>query len=371
MKLLFLALPSVYRLAAFVGVGIVLGAVLAPGTGLAQKTMQQEAAAIFRPIPENPPKLPGNIVTPVKVELGRLLYFDPRLSASQLISCQTCHNVGLGGADLQETSIGHGWQKGPRNAPTTFNSVFNVAQFWDGRAKDLAEQSKGPVQAAVEMNNTPDRVVATLASIPQYVDLFAKAFPGQRNPVSFENMAQAIEAFEATLLTPGAPLDAFITGDESALTPTQQEGLRLFIDSGCSDCHYGINLGGMGYYPFGVAEAPSEDVRPTDDTGRFVVTNTASDKYVFKSPILRNVAITQPYFHSGKVWRLRDAVQIMGSSQLGFELEGKDADIITEFLKALTGKQPEVAHPILPPSTESTPKPMTQLLPEKESGKKG
>ncbi|WP_027366526.1 cytochrome-c peroxidase [Desulfocurvibacter africanus] len=371
MKLLFLALPSVYRLAAFVGVGIVLGAVLAPGTGLAQKTMQQEAAAIFRPIPENPPKLPGNIVTPVKVELGRLLYFDPRLSASQLISCQTCHNVGLGGADLQETSIGHGWQKGPRNAPTTFNSVFNVAQFWDGRAKDLAEQSKGPVQAAVEMNNTPDRVVATLASIPQYVDLFAKAFPGQRNPVSFENMAQAIEAFEATLLTPGSPLDAFITGDESALTPTQQEGLRLFIDSGCSDCHYGINLGGMGYYPFGVAEAPSEDVRPTNDTGRFVVTNTASDKYVFKSPILRNVAITQPYFHSGKVWRLRDAVQIMGSSQLGFELEGKDADIITEFLKALTGKQPEVAHPILPPSTESTPKPMTQLLPEKESGKKG
>lgn len=371
MKRLLPALPPEYRLAAIVCASIMLATVLAPSTALAQKTLQQEAAAIFRPIPESPPKISGNTATPAKVELGRLLYFDPRLSASQLISCQTCHNVGLAGADLQETSIGHGWQKGPRNAPTTFNSVFNVAQFWDGRAKDLAEQAKGPVQAAVEMNNTPERVVATLASIPEYVDHFAKAFPGQKSPVSFANMAQAIEAFEATLLTPGAPLDAFITGDESALTPIQQEGLRLFIDSGCSGCHYGINLGGMGYYPFGVAEAPSEEVRPAGDPGRFVVTNTASDKYVFKSPTLRNVAITQPYFHSGRVWRLLDAVQIMGSSQLGFELEGKDAEIITEFLKTLTGKQPEVAHPVLPPSTESTPKPMLQLLSVQEPGKSG
>lgn len=361
MKCLFPAIPPSWKLAVIAFIPVVLAAVLITPAAFAQKTLQQEAAAIFSPIPTEPPKIPGNTATPVKVELGRLLYFDPRLSASQLISCQTCHNVGLAGADLQETSIGHGWQKGPRNAPTTFNSVFNVAQFWDGRAKDLAEQAKGPVQAAVEMNNTPERVVATLASIPGYVELFAKAFPGEKSPISFANMAKAIEVFEATLLTPGAPLDLFIAGDESAMTSVQKEGLRAFIDNGCSGCHYGVNLGGMGYYPFGVAEAPGEEIRPADDPGRFEVTNTASDKYVFKSPTLRNVALTQPYFHSGKVWRLQDAVQIMGSSQLGFELERKDAQLVTEFLKALTGRQPEITHPVLPPSTEETPKPVSAL----------
>lgn len=371
MKRPFPALPTGRKLAVIALIPMVLAAVLVASAAFAQKTLQQEAAALFSPVPKEPPQNPGNPATPAKIELGRLLYFDPRLSASQLISCQTCHNVGLAGADLQETSIGHGWQKGPRNAPTTFNSVFNVAQFWDGRARDLAEQAKGPIQAAVEMNNTPERVVATLASIPGYVELFAKAFPGETTPISFANMAKAIEVFEATLLTPGAPLDLFIAGNDSAMTPVQKEGLRAFIDNGCSGCHYGVNLGGMGYYPFGVAEAPGEDVRPVGDPGRFEVTNTASDKYVFKSPTLRNVALTQPYFHSGKVWLLQTAVHIMGSSQLGFELEEKDTQLLTEFLKALTGRQPEIAHPILPPSTGETPRPVSALPPAQGSGKNG
>lgn len=360
-----IARPAVRTHISIVSSGLVVltlaAAVLAGGTAAAQRSLQEQAASLFKPIPEEPPQMESNPLTPEKVELGRMLYFDPRLSASQLISCQTCHNVGLAGADLQETSIGHGWQRGPRNAPTTYNSVFNVAQFWDGRAKDLAEQAKGPVQAAVEMNNTPERVVETLKSMPEYVERFGRAFPDQEDPVTFENMAMAIEAFEATLLTPGAPFDEYLQGDEGALTDTQKEGLQLFMDNGCASCHYGVNLGGMGYYPFGVVEAPSEDVRPANDPGRFEVTNTASDKYVFKSPTLRNVAITQPFFHSGKVWKLQDAVQIMGSSQLGYELDSTEAASITEFLESLTGNQPEVVHPVLPPSTEETPRPIAHV----------
>lgn len=311
----------------------------------------------FQPIPAKPPALARNPATPAKVELGRMLYFDPRLSSSQLISCNTCHNVGLGGADLQETSIGHGWQKGPRNAPTVYNAVFNSAQFWDGRAEDLAAQAKGPVQASVEMNNTPEHLVATLKSIPGYAAPFAKAFPGEKDPVTFDNVARAIEVFEATLLTPGAPLDLLLAGDRKALSAEQQEGLALFAEKGCTACHDGLNVGGSAYFPFGVVEAPSDTVRPAGDLGRFKVTNTESDRYVFRSPPLRNVAITQPYFHSGVVWELGEAVKVMGSAQLGISLTAPEAAKITAFLRALTGRQPRVEHPVLPPSSEETPPP--------------
>jgi len=325
---------------------------------LAAKDLQQKAASLFEPIPSQAPTLKNNPARPEKLKLGKMLYFEPRLSASQLISCQTCHNVGLAGTDLQETSVGHGWQQGPRNAPTVFNAVFNVAQFWDGRAEDLAEQAKGPVQASIEMNNSPKRVIDTLSSIPEYVELFKAAFPNQKDPVSFENVAKAIEVYEATLITPNAPFDQYIKGDSDALTQAEKEGLNVFINKGCSSCHYGVNLGGKGYYPFGVMEKPQEDVRPQKDLGRFEVTNTSSDKYVFKSPLLRNVAITQPYFHSGKVWSLLDAVKIMGSTQLGYTLTDSEAKKVTTFLDTLTGEQPKITHPVLPPSTEQTPKPV-------------
>src|SRR5690554_2919761 len=170
-----------------------------------------------QPIPKDPAVIDGNELTPSKDERGKMLFFEPRLSSSHLISCNTCHNVGLGGDDELPTSIGHGWQKGPRNPPTVFNAVFNAAQFWDGRAADLAEQAKGPVQAGVEMSSSPDRVVATLKSMPEYVERFEDAFPGQDNPVTFDNMAVAIEAYEATLITPEAPLDKYRSGDSAAL----------------------------------------------------------------------------------------------------------------------------------------------------------
>lgn len=328
------------------------------GFALADDDLLRRAKAQFQPIPEAPPVLEGNPATPEKVELGRMLYFDPRLSKSQLISCQTCHNVGLAGADLQEVSTGHGWQRGPRNSPTTFNAVFNVAQFWDGRARDLAEQAKGPVQASVEMNNTPERVMETLTSMPGYVTAFKAAFPEDKDPLTFENMAKAIEVFEATLITPNAPFDRYLKGESDALSADQKQGLRTFMDKGCASCHNGVNMGGLGYFPFGVVERPGSDILPEDDLGRYQVTNTAADKYVFRSPPLRNVAITQPYFHSGRVWKLRDATAIMGSAQLGIQLSDQEADLITLFLETLTGVQPEVVHPVLPPSTVTTPKPV-------------
>ncbi|MAC22116.1 cytochrome-c peroxidase, partial [Marinobacter sp.] len=273
----------------------------------------------------------------------------------------TCHNVGLGGDDELPTSIGHGWQKGPRNSPTVFNAVFNAAQFWDGRAADLAEQAKGPVQAGVEMSSTPDRVVATLKSMPEYIERFEDAFPGQENPVTFDNMAVAIEAYEATLITPEAPFDKYLRGDTSALNESEKEGLALFMDRGCTACHSGVNLGGQSYHPFGLVAKPGAEILPEGDKGRFSVTETASDEYVFRASPLRNIELTAPYFHSGAVWSLEEAVAVMGTAQLGTELNDDEVKSIVAFLKTLTGNVPEVTYPVLPPSTANTPKPVDMI----------
>ncbi|WP_028878328.1 cytochrome-c peroxidase [Terasakiella pusilla] len=324
----------------------------------ADNALVTKANEYFKQVPTSIPEIKGNNITPERIELGKDLFFDPRLSASHLISCNTCHNVGMGGDDNLETSIGHGWAKGPRNAPTAFNAVFNIAQFWDGRAEDLKAQAKGPVQAGVEMNNTPERVVTTLKSMPGYVDQFKKAFPKDADPVTFDNMAIAIEAFEATLTTPHSPFDKFLGGDSKALTPQEQVGLDLFIEKGCVTCHAGVNVGGEGYYPFGVMEKPGADILPANDKGRFEVTKTADDSYVFRAAPLRNIELTGPYFHTGKVWDLKQAVAIMGTSQLGEALNEKEIDDITAFLKTLTGEQPQITYPILPKSTAATPLPI-------------
>lgn len=343
------------RLAGFT---IILGFGLMVGQTFAADDLMSQAKALFKPIPSKPPALKNNPASAVKVDLGAKLYFDPRLSKSQLISCNTCHNVGLGGIDLQKTSTGHGWQKGPRNAPTVLNSVFNIAQFWDGRAKDLAEQAKGPVQASVEMSNTREQVIVTLKSIPEYVALFKKSFPADKDPVTFDNMAKAIEVFEATLITPDSAFDKYLKGNKKALNTKQTAGLKLFIGKGCASCHGGMNLGGNGYFPFGVVAKPDENILPRGDKGRFKVTNTSQDEYVFRAPSLRNVAITYPYFHSGVVWNLNEAVSIMGSAQFGIKLEENETEAIVAFLGGLTGKQPKIVYPIMPPNTDTTPRPV-------------
>ncbi len=323
--------------------------------------LRDTALEYFKPLPSTIPSVKDNPITPEKITLGKALFFDPRLSASGVFSCYSCHNLATGGDDNLETSIGHGWQKGPRNSPTVLNAVLNEAQFWDGRAEDLKAQAKGPIQAGVEMANTPETVVATLRSMPQYTEWFAAAFAEDAEPISFDNMAKAIEAFEATLITPSA-FDAFLNGDDQAITPEAARGLALFVDKGCVSCHSGVNLGGQGYYPFGLIEKPGADILPPDDKGRFAVTETVDDEYVFRASPLRNVAVTAPYFHSGKVWDLKVAVQIMAESQLGEALSEEEADSIVAFLDSLTGSVPEVTVPVLPAETATTPRPTAEIL---------
>jgi len=217
------------------------------------------------------------------------------------------------------------------------------------------------VQASVEMANTPEQVVTTLKSMPLYVEWFKGAFPGEADPVTFDNMAKAIEAYEATLITP-APFDAYLNGDDAALSDVQKAGLNLFIDKGCAACHNGINVGGTGYFPFGLIEKPGAEVLPADDKGRFAVTETADDSYVFRAGPLRNIALTAPYFHSGKVWDLKQAVAIMATSQLGTELTDDEITAVTAFLESLTGKVPDVTYPVLPPETSATPRPSGEVI---------
>ena len=324
--------------------------------------LRDEAMDTFSALPSTVPAVSDNPITPDKIALGKALYFDPRMSASGVFSCNSCHNLGTGGDDNLETSIGHGWQKGPRNAPTVLNSVFNEAQFWDGRAADLAEQAKGPVQAGVEMANTPDNVIATLKSMPQYVGWFNASFPDQDDPVTFDNFAKAIEAYEATLITP-APFDAWLNGNDDALSDLEKEGLQVFMEAGCAACHNGVNIGGHDYYPFGLIEKPGSEVLPEGDKGRFAVTETVDDEYVFRAAPLRNIAVTAPYFHSGVVWDLKTAVAIMAESQLGADLSDGEIDAITAFLGSLTGEVPEVVYPILPAETATTPRPSGAVLP--------
>ena len=334
---------------------LALGGLLlaASSTAAHADALRDQANAIFKPIPEQTTGLDA-----AQVELGRQLFFEPRLSASHVISCNTCHNIGTGGADNVPASSGHAWQKGARNSPTVFNAVFNVAQFWDGRAKDLEEQAKGPVQNPVEMHNTPNNVEATLKSMPEYVAAFGKAFPGDKQAVSFDNMARALQAFESTLITPDSRFDQYLKGDDKALDAKEKKGLQAFMSAGCISCHNGVNLGGQAYFPFGLVKKPDASILPSGDKGRFAVTKTQNDEYVFRAAPLRNVALTAPYFHSGQVWDLEEAVTIMGSAQLGKQLDAGEVSDIVAFLKTVTGKQPQVEYPLLPPSTASTPRPV-------------
>ena len=337
-------------------IALALGCCLA-APAMAQDDLMARAKQQLQPIPLTPPVLPGNPASAAKVELGKMLYFDPRLSASHAISCNSCHNIGLGGADAEPTSLGHRWQHGGRNSPTVFNAVFNTAQFWDGRAKDLEEQAGGPMANPLEMASPTAHVAEQLKGIPGYRDVFAKAFPGESDPITLANAQKAIAVFEATLITPNSPFDLFLKGDGNALSGMQKEGLALFMDKGCASCHNGVNVGGGMYAPFGVAEKPGANFLPPADKGRFMVTKTPSDEYVFKVPTLRNIVLTAPYFHTGQAWDLRQAVAIMGTSQLGVQLTDDEIDKITAFLGSLTGEQPKVIYPILPPSGAGTPQP--------------
>ena len=335
----------------------VIALFLATGTAAAADDLMTKARVYFTPIPTAAPEIQDNLSSPEKIDLGKMLFFEPRLSKSGAIACVSCHNVGMGGDDNMGHSIGHLWNRGGRSAPTVLNAVFNVDQFWDGRADDLKAQAVGPMQADVEMNNSPEQVVATLNSMPEYVALFQAAFPGEDTPVSLDNAGRAIEVFEATLTTPGSPFDRYLRGDSDALTEQQKRGLAQFIDGRCVECHSGVNIGGDKYEVFGKVQSPGPEIRPPDDVGRAAVTGRDEDKYVFRVAPLRNIALTAPYFHSGVVWDLGEAVKVMAKAQLGNELSDADAEAVVAFLNSLTGIQPSIEYPILPPRTATTPRP--------------
>jgi len=286
------------------------------------------------------------------VELGKKLYFDPRLSKSGFISCNSCHNLSMGGTDNLKTSIGDHWQQGPINAPTVLNSSMNVAQFWDGRAADLKEQAGGPIANPGEMAFTHMLALEVLESIPAYVREFTQVFGP--DCINIDQVTEAIAEFEKTLVTPDGRFDLWLLGDKEAITAEELAGYELFKSSGCVGCHMGPAVGGSSFQKMGLV-APYETHNPAQ--GLAAVTGKDSDRFKFKVPTLRNVELTYPYFHDGEAQTLGDAVKIMGRLQLGKNFEQSDIDQIVAFLKTLTGEQPTFVLPLLPPSTDKTPRP--------------
>ncbi len=295
---------------------------------------------------------PARITRPALVELGKKLYFDPRLSKSGFISCNSCHNLSMGGSDNLATSIGHNWQKGPINAPTVLNSAMNVAQFWDGRAATLKAQAGGPIANPGEMAFTHELAVEVLSTIPGYVAEFQQAFGTPA--IDIDRVTGAIAAFEETLVTPNARFDKWLRGDKRALSLEEERGYDLFKASGCTACHNGPAAGGAAFRKMGVVE-PYRTSSPAE--GRVAVTGKDADRFNFKVPTLRNVELTYPYFHDGAADTLAESVEVMGRIQLGRRYTPAETASIVAFLKTLTGDQPTFAIPQLPPSSDKTPRP--------------
>lgn len=298
------------------------------------RLLRAEALRVLAPLPNQMPGAEND--TAAMRDLGRKLYFEKRLSQNNSQSCNSCHAIdhGRAGVDNEVTSPGAFGKRGERNSPTTFNAGLHLAQFWDGRAADLKEQAKGPVLNPVEMA-MPDEatVVARLSADKEYPARFRAAFPRQEKPLTYENMARALEAFERTLITRDR-FDEFLNGNDSALTAAERKGLNTFLTTGCTTCHNGPLLGGSTYQKVGLIKP----YRNQTDVGRFAVTKDEDDKFKFKVPTLRNIAATNPYFHDGGIAALHDAVRTMASLQLGVELSPEQEASLVTFLKALTGK---------------------------------
>lgn len=295
---------------------------------------------------------PAPVTDQAKVELGKQLFFDPRLSKSGFISCNSCHNLSMGGSDNLPTSIGHNWQEGPINSPTVLNSSLNLAQFWDGRAGDLQEQAGGPIANPMEMGFTHDLAVGVIESIPQYVESIKNVYKVDK--ITINEITDAIAEFEKTLVTPNARFDQWLKGDDKALTTYELEGYNLFKSVGCTACHNGVNVGGNSFQKMGLYE---EYITKNPAEGVAGLSGEDTDRFKFKVPTLRNVELTYPYFHDGAYWKLEDAVDVMARLQLGRKLETDEIAKITAFLKTLTGEQPGFQLPMLPPSNNSTPIP--------------
>ena len=323
--------------------------------GLALTGVSASALA-FQPLPDKAPEPADNPGTAAKIELGKQLYFDPRLSLDGTVSCNTCHNVMDSGTDNKATSAGVAGRHGGRSAPTVWNAAFLSVQFWDGRAASLEDQAKGPILAHVEMAMPNEAaVIERLQKIPGYVQQFNAVF-GNDEGLTYDNLAKAIAAFERTLITPNSPVDRYVKGDESALSAAAKRGMKAFESVGCVACHNGVNYSGpaldvgTGFYQqFPTFDSKyTEQYRLKDDAGRFEATHDAADRHMWRVPTLRNVALTAPYFHNGAVKRLDEAVRVMAKTQLNKTLsEAQVADIVA-FLNGLTGEFPSIDLPRLP-----------------------
>ncbi|WP_439102858.1 cytochrome-c peroxidase [Congregibacter sp.] len=320
-------------------------ATLGLGLALCSSTMA------FAAEPITPIEAPTD-VDAAKAEIGKQLFFDPRLSKSGFLSCNSCHNLSMGGADNLPSSVGHAWHQGPINSPTVLNSAYNLAQFWDGRAADLQEQAAGPIANPGEMAQPHNVALEVIASIPGYVESFSNSYGDDR--IDLERVTEVIAEFERTLVTPNSRFDQWLTGNKQAITEEELEGYQLFKGNGCAGCHNGPAVGATLYQKMGLVKAYETD---NPALGRYAVTGRDSDRMVFKVPTLRNIELTYPYFHDGKVSTLEEAVQIMGEIQLGRRFSESDTAKIVAFLKTLTGEQPDFALPQLPPSTPATPHP--------------
>ncbi len=305
-----------------------------PTMAEATSEVRKKAMEVISPLPD---KMPGSEKdSPALVALGKKLYFEKRLSANNSQSCNSCHQVdgGKSGVDMEPTSPGAFGKRGGRNSPTTLNAGFHLAQFWDGRAADLAAQAKGPILNPGEMAMPSEAaVVEKLSSIGAYPKAFAKAFPGEANALTYDNLAKAIAAFERTLVTHDR-VDDFLKGNDKALTAAELKGLETFVAVGCTTCHNGPAIGGNGFRKVGAVN-PYKNLA---DKGRIEVTKEEEDLHVFKVPSLRNIALTAPYFHDGAMRSLAEAVREMAWLQLGQKLDDDQVQSIVTFLRALNGK---------------------------------
>ena len=291
----------------------------------------EDAKSYFSPLPSSLIDAKKNSAI---IDLGHKLYMEAKLSKSGTISCNSCHKLDQFGVDNEPTSPGHDGTRGGRNSPTVYNAGLNFVQFWDGRAKDLEEQALGPLLNPIEHGLASEAEVVKVVSSDDYAKMFKAAFPGEKDPVKFVNVGKAIGAFEKTLLTPSR-FDDFLNGDTSALTPQEKRGLGSFMDANCVSCHTGPNLGGSMYRKMGFVKPYPKN----KDEGRFEVTKSENDKFVFKVPGLRNIAKTGPYFHDGSVKSLDETIKIMGEYQAGVNLSAKEVEDIKAFLGSLTAKK--------------------------------
>ena len=307
------------------------------------EALKTKKLSYFKSLPSDAPNT-ENSITAEKVKLGHMLYYDVRLSKNNTISCNSCHDLKKGGVDNLPFSPGDDGSLGGRNSPTTLNAALHTKQFWDGRAKDVEEQAGMPILNPVEMAiPSKDFLVKRLSEISVYQDLFKNAFPGESSPITYDNIQKSIAAFERKLITPSR-FDNYLQGESRALTIQEKKGMLSFINIGCTNCHTGTLVGGDQFQKFG-AYVPYWELTGSKkiDNGLFDITKNEMDKYLFKVPSLRNVALTSPYFHDGSVKELKDAVRIMAKAQLKYELSDSEVSNIVAFLNSMSGEVPAFA----------------------------